>query len=120
MKSLLLTIFGLLAWIGCEDPKDSKEESRQVEALLVDAIQIDGCAAHFEVSSGDTTLWYGASEATEKLVTEFLRKETSQYGVFSIPVRVRLRETFGLRTIQCGWGATRATDEIEVLAIQKR
>lgn len=120
MKILALTIFGLLAWIGCEDTKDLSGETLQVEAVLVDNVAVDGCAAHFEVKTSDTTLWYGASATSEKIVTDFLRKESAQYGVFSIPVLVKYKETSRSKSLQCGWGATREIDEIEVISIRNK
>lgn len=120
MKTLALAIFGLLAWIGCEDTKNLSGDTLQTEAVLVDNIAVDGCAAHFEVSTSDTTLWCGASAATEKVVSDFLRKESPQYGVYSIPVVIKYRETSKSKTIQCGWGKTRETDEIEVVSIRNK
>lgn len=120
MKTVALIIFGFLAWIGCEDTKDMMGETLQTEAVLVDNIAVDGCSAHFEVSASDTTLWYGASAASEKLVTNFLRSEEPQYGVFAIPVVIKYRATLKSKTIQCGWGTTRETQEIEVISVRNK
>lgn len=120
MKTLTVAIFGLLSWIGCEDTKNLSGDTLQAEAVLVDNIAVDGCAVHFEVSTSDTTLWYGSNAASQKVVSDFLSKEYPQYGVYAIPVVIRYRETSGSKTIQCGWGKTRETNEIEVVSIRNK
>lgn len=118
MKTIALFLVSLFTWIGCEDTVTTAGPERMSTALLSDNIAVDGCSLHFEINSGETTISYAISSASEKMVTDFLKNIPSQSGIYSLPVTLRYKETGSIKAVQCGWGKKQEMKEIEIVSIQ--
>ncbi len=114
-----IILFGLLAWISCNDEKVVQKEVEIIESdgQWINMLATDGCAWHFEIPSGDSTLYYLPSENGLKEVEKVLGKIESSYSFTKVHIRYSL--TGRKREVQCGWGATNFYNEIEVYEIKK-
>jgi len=115
-----IILFGLLAWISCNDDKVFQKDAEIIEsnAEWVNMLASDGCSWHFEVPSGDSLLYYVPDDQSLKKVEETLGNKESYYSFTK--VRIRYSLTGRKKDVQCGWGITNAFNEIEIHTIEKK
>jgi len=119
MKTLMIVLGLLLAWIGCENQnRIVKAEVREADAVWSNELASDGCSWHFTVASGDSSLSFASSDRSLKIIETAVGKIEGAYSFTN--VRIKYSLTGGKKEVQCGWGAKASYDEIEVLKIVKK
>ena len=119
MKTLMIVLGLLLAWIGCENQnRIVKAEVREADAVWSNELASDGCSWHFTVASGDSSLSFVPSDKSLKTIETAVGKIEGAYSFTN--VRIKYSLTGGKKEVKCGWGAKASYDEIEVLEIVKK
>ncbi|MDQ6478292.1 hypothetical protein [Dyadobacter sp. LHD-138] len=116
-----IILFGLLAWISCNEEKIAKRDVETIESEgeWVNMLATDGCSWHFEIPAEDKTMtYYLPDDNSRKEIEKVLGKKEDSYSFTK--VRIRYSLTGRKRDVQCGWGATNSYDEIAVYEITKK
>ncbi|HEV7347708.1 hypothetical protein [Telluribacter sp.] len=121
MKVLIL-MFGLLAWVSCQENEVPLENVVETEATIVSNLAADGCDWHIEVQPGKEANFqnYVPTKATESKVKAAVPEWKTQNSYSFTPITIKYRATSGTQKVQCGWGKTGEFTEIEVLEIKKK
>jgi len=114
-----IILFALLAWISCQDDNAVQKDVEMIESdgQWINMLATDGCSWHFEIASGDSTLYYLPDQKSLKTIEKVLGTLESSYSFTKVHILYSL--TGKKRDVQCGWGATNVYDEIEVYEIKK-
>ncbi|GGM79504.1 hypothetical protein GCM10010967_09020 [Dyadobacter beijingensis] len=116
---ILIVLFGLLAWISCQDEApDINEQVYETDATWTNMLAADGCSWHFSITSKDSTISLLPDEASKAKIDKELGKNDTYYSFTK--VRLKYSLTGAKSTVQCGWGATNTYDEIKVIDIKKQ
>ena len=119
MKTLMIVLGLLLAWIGCENQnRIVKAEVREANAVWSNELASDGCSWHFTMASGDSSLSFAPSDRSLKTIETAVGKIEGAYSFTNVHMKYSL--TGKKKNIQCGWGATAKMSEIDVLEIYKK
>jgi uncharacterized membrane protein len=118
MKFLIL-VFGLLAWSRCDNQDEMmKSDVIETDAVWSNMLATDGCAWHFTILQGDSTLSLAASDESLNIIEGELGNMESAYSFTNVHIKYSL--TGNKKNVQCGWGKTASMNEIDVLEIHKR
>ncbi len=116
---IAIVLFGLLAWIGCNDEVVSlNEEVLATDAKWTNMLAVDGCSWHFAVNTKDTSFSMVPDDASISKIEDAVGEMEGAYSFTDVYLKYSL--TGRKKEIQCGWGHTATYDEISVKEIKKR
>lgn len=115
---ILVVLFGLLAWIGCNDEIAVNEDVISADAKWTNMLAVDGCSWHFAISSKDTSFSLVPDEASISKIEDAVGEMEGAYSFTDVQLKYVL--TGRKKEILCGWGHKSTFDEITVVEIRKK